>query len=105
MRDKELNRILDNAYKEIKIQEYMFDTNRVFERIEGEIQMKDILNQIADYLVQIPIMNRDMMIGIIGRFETRKQCEIFLSWIKEQDLKNIKEETMLIKSKKIQKNY
>lgn len=66
--------------------------------------MKDILNKIADYLVKIPVMNREMMIGIIGRFKTKEQCQEFLAWIQKQNLETIKEETMLIKAKQIMKN-
>lgn len=65
--------------------------------------MEELVDKLIDYLMKIPIMNKEMMIGIIGRFKTKEQCQEFLAWIQKQNLETIKEETMLIKAKQIMK--
>lgn len=87
MKDKELNRILDNAYKEIKIQEYMFDTNRVFERIEGEKKMKEELTEkltiIRDELISKYDMDKSDLLSILSSLKTEQQAQIFLDYIND----------------------
>lgn len=69
--------------------------------------MKNILRQIADILYDVPLMDQDIMIGILNPLETRDKALEMLKYLEENKNNNeaMRVDTLLRKSLQIGYNY
>ena len=107
MEDKELNGIVYNAYKKIKAPDYMFDTSKVFERIERERimeeKLKECLRKIRDELISKYDLDKSDLLSILSSLKTEQQAQIFLDYI--NDNKNVPKDYLHRKAIEIGKEY
>ena len=69
--------------------------------------MKSILRQIADILYDVPLMDQDIMIGILNPLETEDKALEMLKYLKEnkEDNEAMRVDTLLRKALQIGYNY
>lgn len=69
--------------------------------------MKDILRQIADILYDVPLMDQDIMIGIINPLETETKALEMLRYLEanKENKEVMRVDTLLRKALQIGYNY